>query len=67
MEPTKRAPNPLNAYIDERRFPKLTNDKMKTLARRGLLEPHLLTIAEIQELFGSILRHLRDEHGVFIS
>ena len=67
MEPTKATPNPLNVFIDARRFPLLTGEKIKSLARRGLLEPNLLTIAEIQELCGSVIRHIRDEHGVFIS
>ena len=60
-------PSPLDAYIDARRFTLLTSDKIKTLARRGLLEPHMLTIAEIQELCGSVIRHLRDKHEVFMS
>ena len=67
MEPTKATPNPLDAYLNARRFPLLSGEKIKTLARRGLLEPNLLTIAEIQELCGSVIRHIRDEHGVFMS
>ena len=66
MRPTKAKPGSLNAFIDARRFPLLTGERLKTLARRGLLEPNLLTIAEIQELCGSIIRHIRDEHGVHI-
>ena len=66
MEPTRAKPSSLNAYIDAKRFTLLTSDKIKTLARRGLLEPHLLTVAEIQELCGAIIRHLRDKHGVLI-
>jgi hypothetical protein len=67
MELTKAKPSPLDAFLDARRFPLLTGGKIKTLARRGLLEPHLLTIAEIQELCGSIIRHIRDEHGIAVS
>lgn len=67
MEPKKATPNPLNAFIDARRFPMLTGEKIKRLVRRGLLEPNLLTTAEVQELCGSIIRHIRDEHGVYMS
>jgi hypothetical protein len=67
MEPTKATLSPLDAYLNAKRFPLLTGEKIKKLARRGLLEPNLLTTAEIQELCGSVIRHIRDEHGVFLS
>ena len=40
----------------------LTGDKIRKIAGRGLSEPELVTHAEIQELCGSVLRHIREQH-----
>jgi hypothetical protein len=45
----------------------ITSDKVKTLAGRGLKRPDLITLSQVQELCGSVLRHLQEERGVDVA